>query len=267
MKVKSEISIPIQLLVFAQKNRVIPELQLYIFLLMSSSGTLKKGSARYKWIRDKYIKSTKTFNSCLSRLIRMNWISFNQKSKVIYINSMNRILYGLGDYNPLRVKFNLCYLNYFRVFVFAAIVSEKLYRISRGIKYGEKKGKYAELKRWNSRNHITGFFPNYIGISTDTIMKLTGLSAGTVVNLKKASTKHKLLKIRNQFAFTEIKSTDRLLFQRAYPSYVGRIKIINGRVAIQLHDQIDSNLKIVSISRKQAFQRVEYQNHKKWVKN
>ena len=88
---KNYSNIPVELLVYALKNRKVNQLRLYLHLKLSSDGYItfsRQGKAL--WAEELQI-DPKTLNSALEWLIRQRWITVNGKRGVLHIISYGRL--------------------------------------------------------------------------------------------------------------------------------------------------------------------------------
>lgn len=141
---KAPYYVHVQLLEFAQKNRIVPALRLYLLLKKSCSGTIKFNDPRIRQIRENYFGSKQTYYNLFKILEEYKWIWYNKKSKIIHINSFARIQAFFPEYKTSRVNYSMDFLKEiktFRAFVFAAIVSAEIDRIKKAVEFLKKKKK------------------------------------------------------------------------------------------------------------------------------
>jgi len=119
-----KLSLPTSLISYAFEHKKIKELQLFLFLKMSSSGKLsKKDSAWDVAYEELDIKDKRTFNKRLDWLLKNKWIIYNPASGYYFISSFERIRMALGLKKRRAVKMYFGDLKEFKAFCAGTIIS------------------------------------------------------------------------------------------------------------------------------------------------
>lgn len=174
--------IPLSLATFAEQHDLIEELRLYISLKLSCSGNIK---GKKKLFKPKHsIRSHHTLKKRLERLKKLNWVGHDSNNDIFFIRSNERVCTDMNLSAKTHVEFELKYFEYFRVFVFAAIVGKKI----KSMEYAKKKRKEeCKLvpKYWErTKPSLPLPAPDYIGLSVASMAKLTGKSMSWRSELK-----------------------------------------------------------------------------------
>ncbi len=112
-KLKKHVNIPIGLIDHAFEHSLVKELELFMYLKMSSNGTIKENDTTLKeaalFLRWNYRTVLKYFR----RIEELSWISYNRNKRFYYINSLVYLisLLKIGDLRAV-----LCMPEYFTSF-------------------------------------------------------------------------------------------------------------------------------------------------------
>lgn len=172
--------IPLEMIAYALRNKLIRPLQLYILLKYNCSGKTKLNKQDKpdlaKWLD---YKSTRTINNNLVKLQAMNWIGYNPKSKVYFIRSFERIRIMMGFIR----RTGVCYcftdwkMNEFKGFCIAAVLGNL-------INYQKREKWMIERESGRSRQIIHNPSSDLFPVSNSALAKILNVSLSIAFRYK-----------------------------------------------------------------------------------
>lgn len=124
-------SIPIEIILFALRNKKLSQLKLYIYLKFVSSGTIHI-SEKTKKITCEALnwKDSRTFNSNIEWLLNQKWASYNSKTQSLRIASYKQVYHKLKGRKLSGVRINKEDFKTFRPFIYAAAITWSIKMLS-----------------------------------------------------------------------------------------------------------------------------------------
>jgi hypothetical protein len=218
--------IPVSMLLYAQHSSLIDELKLYVALKLSFSGKIRGKKSMFKPLIDLHgAKSHNTFNKRLGRLQQLNWIGYNNTSDYYFIRGYERVCSDLGIHLGTCAEFETKHFANFRAFAFAAIVGKQVKSMEYAIR--KRKGEHRLVpKYWERTNPSLPLpFPNYTGLSINSMMKLTGKARSWCSDLKNLAEKAGLLQTKEKVITVDVLPKNPYIkewVRDSYPDCYGR---------------------------------------------
>lgn len=241
---KSSYNIPVELCRHVLKEKLFTELTAYVALQINSDGILRCIETMRILAKAKGLKSTKSRKACFNELIRMGWMGYDAKNKIVYLRNIKSITPQL-DFNFYKVvPFSSEHINHVKSFVYSVVLSEKLQQQRSAIflkTRNESATKKARVAQQTS----------YAGIGKHGLASLFKCSTGEAVKLKNRFVKDGFITTQKRYKkIHTLKQADMNLKQYlsvAFPQKSDKLSFArnnNGGVDIiqQLHDEMKSNL-------------------------
>ncbi|MFM7023073.1 MAG: hypothetical protein ACKOXB_08850 [Flavobacteriales bacterium] len=230
-------NIPVQLIAFCIGENALPALRLYIYLKMRCDGTLIIDSK----LCDHYMgivgmKSMKTLNTHLKKLLELNLIGYDSASTVYFIRGYERVRRDKKLMSRTAVEFSISDIENFRAFSAGALIAY----LSNQTKCAMRR---LERKKGRSK---PGLRVDHFEVSSSRISKFIGVAVSTSFELKKLAAKHGFISLRKQTTPIKINPVLRKMFIKWNPRIGHRVRHIGFNVVLQESDLVRSNLRFCS---------------------
>lgn len=199
--------IPIELCQFVLRKKLSKPFQLYIALKLQCDGIIRIGKQDRMEIASQLgLKSIKTIDSNLQKLIELNWIGHNKVTGWYFIRSYNRLNEKYGFNRRLAAEFRQADIKILKPFIIGAVIGSLI--ISQ-----KRKSKAVEPTRGGSVQVALDFFP----VANDVLVKILKIRKSTACSYKKLANKHGFIKIVSTFKDTKILAKHIRAFRMANP--------------------------------------------------
>lgn len=227
--------VPTDLCQYVLKNKLTKPLQLYLLLKFECSGIIKINEQdKQRMAQFLNVKTIKTIDNNLKKLIELNWIGFNENTGWYFIRSFDNIK------SQLKLKRRI-YVELLR----KDIVSLKGFLVGAfiGTLIREQRRRFFESERKKGRSiqFLIDFFPvaNYI------LMKFLNISNSTASAYKECAVKHGYILRKKSYSRTNLSAKQLNEFKRQY-EYPEKVKVVKDKIVIMKPDLICSILRIVA---------------------
>lgn len=240
--------IPIPILEYCLKERLVCQVRIFLLLKASCSGSLKLDYDKlYKLLK---IKSKISIQKHLLWLNNNGWI--NIYNKFIYLRSWKRIYHKINETRSRTGVYidnvdPLLNNQIFKAFAAGAIFSLLLkYQKSKRWKNKYKKNNKKERlnrERGKGRSELRDdLFPSYFGISNSILCNRLNISKTHAIRLKKLSEKHKFIKTFKKIAPLDSDNERSKYIKQIRKSEDLPLIVKNGILSFQSYDEIISNM-------------------------
>ena len=228
------ILIPLDLIQYAFKRRLIKLLRIYAYLHLNTyDGHFPSDKKTITDIaRALGYKDEEHFNYLLKQLINHNWLGLNKKIGRYHLRSINYMHKEAYYKKRQAVLTYIEDLEFFNVFAFAAIVG---YLAKQGSRRRRGLTIRSSLQRRFPRSR---FFP----VSGQIIEKVLGRSASTISDLKREAVKAGYLEIRKDYDELGLCAKHIKSLRKHMPEIGHRMVIYNSSVALQKPDLVKCNM-------------------------
>jgi hypothetical protein len=227
-----EFHIPTDIAWYVLSRKQTKPFALYLFLKYQCSGMIrlnddlvKKAKVLLKYAAEKSIKNN------LQKLLKLNFIGFNQKTGIYYMRGWNTIQNNIGTQQRTAAIFEEEDFSRLQVFLFAAIIQKQLRR---------KRYQAAQL-RASAFQPDTGFPP--FSFSVRYIAKILHISICLCHALKNAAKKSGYIEVNESWKPTRFEAVYLNKMIRHEPDQWYKIR--QGKIHIRQPDLIKSNVVIV----------------------
>lgn len=241
------LQIPLQLIEFAVKNKMLKAFGLFKYLKMYSDGKVCADSPLMQQAASELgIKDKRTLKKYLKQLSDINWVGFNPASGSYFIRSFSfiRKMHFFKKRNS--ATFSVDDMGKFTSFCYASIIA---LLVKQRQWYIKKKSKAATFKSgvaFQPRASFNTPEQDYFGVGNAFLAKKLGCKTTMAGNIKREAHENKFLKIRHKFknihVLTAYDKNVRDQLESLDPKLRGRLiyrkKRINGKKCIVLSEQL-----------------------------
>lgn len=204
----NQLTIPMDLLEYAQKNNLVKSLRIFIYLKCTSNGILNECSQIFQNMPAYLgIKSHKTIQKHLRRLCDLNWVGYDVKARKLYIRGMTYVFKKCGLESGLAIVFDFLWIGKFKEFVDAALVARQIYKIKYrvrkeksepAIKNSPKRSRKSLVAKQGSLFLLIDGL-DYTGVSLVTMASLFNCSKSNAVKRKQAAIRANFLSFKKRW--------------------------------------------------------------------
>ena len=234
LKLEPTFNIPVDLRIHTLQNKLTRSFQLYIFLKSTCSGKrLITQNDRINFSVDLDLKTTKTISNHFKKLLSLNWIGYNPKSKYYFIRSFDRVkeIENL-DYRTA-AEFDPKEIRKFKAFIIGAVIG---YLVN-----SQKKDRRHEPKKTRKYCSKPGRHPSYFPISSEVLANILNVSQSTAHSYILLAKNAGYIRMKkNNLEPTGISVSHYQGIKRTYPELNLRIK--NNQLFIQKANRYAPNI-------------------------
>ncbi len=233
----NQLTIPLDLLAYAQKNSLVKPLRIYIYLKCTSDGIINEYSDSFKNMPSHLgIKSKRCIQKYLNQLRELKWVGYDITTRIFYIRSLVNVFRICGLECGQAIVFDFLWIGKFREFVDAALVARQINKIKYRMRKerSEPATKMSANRTRNSRVAKQGSLLllheglDYTGISLMTLATLFHCGKSNAVKRKKAAIRAKFLSFKKKWMrFKLLDEPDynlRKIMVDNHPQLKGRIR-------------------------------------------
>ena len=235
-------TIPIELCLFALKNRKVNEVKLHIYLKHISSGHIKMNYNMYNvWAVDLEL-NPRTIRNCFEWLIKNEWITVNSKTNSYRLIGYGQISRKLGFRTRKAIIFEYDF-NTFDNFCCAAAIPYYIKRKN----FTDKKRRSVSIMVGTSMNRNSSL-KRFTQIPVAYLAECLNVSNRTAHIYKMKAKEFNFIEVKKQQPFLiddngdRISSDKLIVFKKVNPEKAGRMRTKNGKIVIIESDMIKSNL-------------------------
>jgi len=187
---RSEIKIPVELCFYVLSEKLLPSFKIYILLKMTCSG--KQILTMYdKEIYSEYSGYTciKSFDNHIGKLIRVNWIGYNRKSKIYHIRGFEFIQELLGLRSRTGFWFRITDMQSFDGVLYGAVIGYLSKNQGKKHRIDPEKGRSSQVLCKS---------PGYCPISNRYLAKILNISISTASLMKRRAEAVLSIKIKRK---------------------------------------------------------------------
>ena len=233
MQVPKTTIIPAELCNFVLTSKLIRPFQVFIYLKSKCSGKIRLSKSDMDNVAlDLGLKSGKTINSCIKKLIEINWVGFSPRSGFYFIKGFEKIRKQHKFYRRRGVEFNLDEIRDLKGFLIATSISLLI--------NAQKRRKRAVERSMSGSKTPACLRSFYFEIANEALAKILRISISTAFEWKNLAEKQGYIKIRKHFAEIDVnpKLAKEFKSQKGVPSHLIRFRA--GKLWIQKSDTVVS---------------------------
>ncbi|MFK7107995.1 hypothetical protein [Flavobacterium oreochromis] len=235
-------TIPIELCLFALKNRKVNEVKLHIYLKHISSGHIKMNYNMYDvWAVDLEL-SPRTIRKCFEWLIKNKWITVNSKTNSYRLISYSQINRKQGFKSRKSVIFESDF-KLFQNFCCAAMVTYYIRRKN----FTDRKKRSVPIMVGTSMNR-NSCLKRFTQMPVAYLANCFSVSNKTAFSYKQKAKETGFIEVKKQQSYlnddngNKISSDKLIVFKKVTPEKAGRLRTKNGKIVIVESDMIKSTL-------------------------
>lgn len=228
--------IPINICQFAIREKVLKEFHLLVTMKMISSGKIVWNMDAKKELAAKMKVTVRTIENIFPKLLKTNWIG--QKGKVIYLRKFDWIAKNIQIHTNTGVLMYPDDLRRFRAFIIGAIMGY-LVNMQKLILKKERR-----LGLQNKRGNNSTKCPSFLPIANSALAQILNCSISTACNCKQEAKNYKYIRVSKCFdTVPNMEPENIAVFKKAVPNIAHRVRLIDGKVVVQLPDLVAPNLR------------------------
>lgn len=235
-------SIPIEIILFALRNKKLSQLKLYIYLKYVSSGTILV-SEKTKKITCEALnwKDSRTFNSNIKWLLNQKWASYNSKTQSLRIASYKQVYHKIKGKKLSGVRIGKEDFKTFRPFIYAAAITWSIKMLSE-FNLGPERIK--GISNMSHKKLELNILPN------EYFAQIIHSNKSTASRYKNAARDAKYIVVKHQLIRIKLNKDLILAMKKYLTSDAANTLIIKGnRTYLQQADLIYSNISLICLKR------------------
>ena len=254
------IKVPISVCRYAYVNRCGQSFRLLILLKLHCDGTIHRKDPRIDDLKKVFYESDKdgsTYRRHFKKLVALNWVWVNTKSKIIHINSFDKIQRKLNIKGNRRVHVEMDFMKRsIQPFLLSAIVGDKIDRNKKGFRKGVESTCGVSSVLFNENSSILP--KKYFGYGIRSIAKDSGYSLGAIHKHMEAARRYGYVTCNGKWAYHEFHKSELGHLKAAFPNLAKRLWPLKGMVRERLNNEILPHLHFCS--RRLKYRRLDLQS-------
>ena len=234
------IFLPLQLTNHVIANKLYKPFGLLVYLKFNCSGKIQINTADFDRIGKELRKSGRTIRNNLKKLLELNWVGYNPKSKYYFVRSFGKIMQMFGFKTKSYAEFEEKDILLVKDFVFAAGIGQM---INTQIRNKRKKIAATHQGVINIAKLPTIQDSLSFPISNLAASKCLNISKSGASKLKKQTSLSGFIKVQHSYKKTPFDVSYIHLFKAGNPEIAHCVAVEGGKVAIMMPDMVSHKIR------------------------
>jgi hypothetical protein len=225
------ILIPIDLCFFSITNRFERPFQLYMHLKSKCDGVIKINSSELKEIANELgLKSTKTIQSNLKKLIQKNWIGYNENNGCYYVRGFDSLKLRESFTRRTAAEFDSKDIKKFKAFLAGAVIGY--------LAISQKRRKQRAEREMRRSNQALCNLSNYFPVAGMGLAKILSISCSKASRLKIDARKARYIRVKKNFNELTILANEAAHYKKVNPEAINKMRYRKQKMWEQLPDLV-----------------------------
>ncbi|MCD6013091.1 MAG: hypothetical protein K0Q79_2953 [Flavipsychrobacter sp.] len=211
-------------------------MQLYVLLKTNCAGKLKLSNTDITLVASQLNVSARTVRNNLKKLLGLNWIGYNYRSKYYFIRSFETVRRMYEYTAKTKSSFDLRDILKFKAFVAATAIG-KLVNNTINKEKSEKRKPTESNKKGLSKHQVSAY-PGYYQMSNSGLAKCLGKSKSNAFKLKELAKEAGYIDVIQQYESTGVPANQWKAFMKGNPEIAYKCTVKNGMIVTKQPDLV-----------------------------
>jgi Mn-dependent DtxR family transcriptional regulator len=227
--------LPVDLCSWAITNKFVPPFQLYVHLKGRCSGKMKINREELKTIaKELSLKSEKTVQNNLNKLIEKNWVGYNDESGIYFIRGLDLMRKEIVSKFRVAARFDTADILKFKAFIAGAFIGN--------LANWQRRKKRATERNFGRSKQIARQSSGYFPVSTVAMAKILNISVSTAFILRELAREAGYIYVKKNLKPIPVKARYIKHFKKANEDIANRVIKYRGQLHLRESDLIQAGI-------------------------